>query len=120
MTTQLTERQQQAAAIARESHQLGAAVTCPLPLQAGKRLRFEVVDDQREAVLGKIADWGWPVAWRGASGRFSYDGLKPSTVYEITIEADRVPVWDRRIADDRTPRREPSEELKAYKKLGLS
>ncbi len=45
-------------AIMDEIHRLGGWVTNPQPLQ-DDRLRFEVLDDQRGAVLAKLGSWDW-------------------------------------------------------------
>jgi hypothetical protein len=74
-------------AIVQEIRRLGGWVVNPQPLQ-DDRLRFEVLDDQRELVLDKLGSWDWnrPCC---AGSRFIPSGngaeLQPTSVYEIDV-----------------------------------
>ena len=75
-------------AIVQEIHRLGGWVTNPQPLQ-DDRLRFEVLDTQREPVLAKLADWNWSPRLCCAGSRFVPKGNgampQPTTLYEIDV-----------------------------------
>ena len=78
-------------AIMDEIHRLGGWVTNPQPLQ-DDRLRFEVLDDQRGAVLAKLASWDWSPRLCCAGSRFIPKGngavLQPTTLYEIDVSRE--------------------------------
>jgi hypothetical protein len=94
----LTERQQTAQALMHEIHRLGAAVVNPMPLADGAKLRFQVLNDHRQAILEKLSSWGWFPALCSQGPRFMPNGTAPlASTYEIDLPADRPPV-----ADDRT------------------
>ena len=89
-----------------------------MPLNADIKLRFQVMDRDREAVLEKVSSWGWSPAWLSSGPRFCLDGTTPTaSVYEIDLPPDRPAV-----VDDRSVKGEmASGELKAFRKLhGLS
>ncbi len=75
-------------AIMQEIHRLGGWVTNPQPLQ-DERLRFEVLDDQREPILAKLGTWDWSPRLCCAGSRFIPKGngavLQPTTLYEIDV-----------------------------------
>jgi hypothetical protein len=75
-------------AIMDEIHRLGGWVTNPQPLQ-DDRLRFEVLDDQREPILAKLGSWDWSPRLCCAGSRFIPSGngatLRPTTSYEIDV-----------------------------------
>jgi len=93
----MTERQQQAAALAREIQKMGAWVTTPLPLDDSKRLRFQVLDSDRDKVLEKLSSWNWSPILVSALPRICTDGWKLASVYEIDLPRERAPVYDDRI-----------------------
>ena len=55
----LSERQQKAQSLARWLADIGAFVTSPLPLDPMRRLRFQVLHSDRDAVLAKIREQDW-------------------------------------------------------------
>ena len=75
-------------AIVQEIHRLGGRVVNPQPLH-DDRLRFEVLDTQRELVLAKLASWDWSPRPCCAGSRFVPTGnsasLQPTTLYEIDV-----------------------------------
>ena len=110
----LTPRQQQAEAIARELGRLGVAVLNPLPLAAEDKLRFQVTDEQCQAILEKVSTWGWSVALCNTVPRFCLDGsVKSAAVYEINLGPDRqvIPTDDRHHGE--IGREKPSAEVVA-------
>src|SRR5262249_45702962 len=95
----LTERQQTAQALMHELHRMGAAVINPMPLADGAKLRFQVLNDYRQAILEKLSSWGWFPALCSTGPRFMPNGTAPlASTYEIDLPANRQPV----AADDRT------------------
>jgi hypothetical protein len=78
-------------AIMDEIHRLGGWVTNPQPLQ-DDRLRFEVLDDQREPILAKLGSWNWSPRPCCAGSRFIPKGngavLQPTTLYELDVRDD--------------------------------
>jgi hypothetical protein len=94
----LSERQKTAESLAREINRMGAWVINPMPLDANAKLRFQVLDDNREKVLEKLAGWDWSPSLCGTFPRICLDGMKPANVYEIDLPPERQPV-----ADDRIP-----------------
>jgi hypothetical protein len=120
MMAPLTERQLQAQALTQELQRLGAFVLSPMPLNDDAKLRFQVLDDDREFLLGKISSWGWSPTLQGAVPRFTPQGGLRSTIYELDLPHPR-----QAAVDDRTIRGELSNkavnaELEAFKKLRLS
>jgi hypothetical protein len=90
---ELSQRQKTAAAIAAELHRLGVPVTNPMPLADGSRLRFQLLDSNRDAIISKLAGWGWLPIPCGAGLRFDIDYVaKPVTTYELDLPADRPPI----------------------------
>src|SRR5262249_2259694 len=101
-----SERQRQAEAIAAELGKLGVAwVTSPLPLSPNHKLRFEVLNEHRQAVLEKIGGWGWSPALVQSGLRFCVQdySAKPSSIYELALPAEQPTIVD--------DRRIPSSEL---------
>jgi hypothetical protein len=75
-------------AIMTEITRLGGWTVNPQPLQ-DDRLRFEVLDTQREPILAKLASWDWSPRLCSAGSRFIPKGngavLQPTTLYEIDV-----------------------------------
>jgi hypothetical protein len=93
----LTERQQIAQALMHEIHRMGAAVVNPMPLADGAKLRFQVLNDHRQAILEKLSSWGWFPAMCSTGPRFMPNGTAPlASIHEIDLPADRSPVVDDR------------------------
>jgi hypothetical protein len=73
----LSERQRTAESLAREINRMGAWVINPMPLDANAKPRFQVLDDNREKVLEKLAGWDWSPSLCGTFPRICFDGMKP-------------------------------------------
>jgi hypothetical protein len=116
----LSERQQTAEALAREIGRMGAWIISPLPLDAGARLRFQVLDTDRDQVIEKLSSWNWSPALCGMTPRVTYAGLQPASIYEIDLPSGQ-PIVDRSIrADETAGQKEPAAEILAVlKHLGL-
>jgi hypothetical protein len=91
-----TERQETAASLAAELHRLGAAVINSLPLDPNAKLRFQVLDVDREKVLEKLASWEWPAVFVASLPRVTFNGMQAASVYEIALPSERQPVVDDR------------------------
>ena len=67
-------------------------VTDAAPLQS-ERLRFEVLDDQRESILEKLATWEWRCRPCGSGSRIVPEGngavMRPTSAYELEIPRDK-------------------------------
>jgi hypothetical protein len=103
----LTKRQETAGVIAAELKRLGAFVVNALPLNEDQKLIFQILDNDREAILAKLSEWQWTPVLRNYGLRFHRDMALPCCTYEIAIEHDRQPVAD----DRRTIRGEIAEKM---------
>jgi len=85
----LTQRQETAQALADQLHRLGAWCVSPLPLAEGSKLRFDVLNDQRDAIIAKLISWGWYPRPCGSSVRIAPAGTgnlpQPAMSYEIAL-----------------------------------
>jgi hypothetical protein len=120
----LSERQQQAASLTHQLQLMGAFVVSPLPLADHAPLRFQVLDDDRDFILSKLASWNYLPALKNTVPRMTNRGPEPSSVYEINLPKPRVVVVDTRIVPRgevvEQERRQSAAELKAMRKhLGL-
>jgi hypothetical protein len=116
----LTERQQQAQALTHELQRLGAFVLSPMPLADDAKLGFQVLDDDREFLLGKISTWGWSPSLQSCVPRFTPQGALRSTIYELDLPRPRQPVHDdRSIRGERSDKAAVHAEVEAFRKLGL-
>jgi hypothetical protein len=74
-----------------ELQRLGAWVVNPQPLR-DDRMKFEVLNSQREAVLAKLASWDWNPRPCDMGSRFVPSGngavLQPTTLYELQMPRD--------------------------------
>jgi hypothetical protein len=93
----LTERQRTAESLAREIGQLGAWCISAMPLDDCNKLRFQVMDTDRDAIITKLASWGWLPVPCGPLPRVTSKGMQGATIYEIDPPRDRTPVVDDRI-----------------------
>jgi hypothetical protein len=93
----LTDRQRTAESLAREISQLGAWCISAMPLDDCNKLRFQVMDTDRDAIITKLASWGWLPAPCGPLPRVTPKGMLGATIYEIDLPRDRPPVADDRI-----------------------
>jgi hypothetical protein len=92
----LTERQQTAAALAREIQRMGAFVVNPMPLPDDQKLRLQVLDANRQQVLEQLSQWNWSPTFYGTLPRICSDGWKLASLYEIDLPRERQPVLDDR------------------------
>lgn len=87
-------REAMVTSIMEELQKLGCFVTDAAPLHA-ERLRFEVLDDQRELILEKLATWEWSCRPCGTGSRIIPEGngavMRPTTSYELTIPREKAP-----------------------------
>jgi hypothetical protein len=51
-------------------------VVTPLPLDSCAKLRFQVLDDNREKVLEKLAGWDWLPSPCGTLPRITHNGME--------------------------------------------
>jgi hypothetical protein len=93
----LTERQRTAESLAREIGQMGAWCISAMPLDDNAKLRFQIMDTDRDAIITKLASWGWLPAPCGPLPRVTSKGMLGATIYEIDLPRERPSV-----ADDRT------------------
>jgi hypothetical protein len=119
----LSERQQTAAALAREIQQMGAWVTSPMPLEDCAKLRFQVLDANRQQVLEKLSSWDWSPTWCNNMPRVTFGGMQLASVYEIDLPRPRQPVaTDRHSGEivDREEKKQSDLQIAAMRKhLGL-
>lgn len=117
----LTAREEQAQFIAAELHKLGAWIVNPMP---SARLRFQVLDSDREKILGKLASWEYLPSLCGSQPRITVKGMEPATLYELNLEEpERFPAPDDRqkIQGELASREKTSLELEALRKyLGIT
>src|SRR5262249_2879908 len=106
----LSERQQTAQALAAEINALGAWCVSPMPLDNNARLRFQVLDSDRDKVLEKLSSWHWPPIFVGTLPRICNNGWKLASLYEIDLPRERQFVHDRRIHGEPASREKPSHE----------
>src|SRR5262245_19391771 len=93
----LSERQQKAAALARELGKMdGTWVVSPLPLDDQRNLRVQLSDIERNRVLQVIRDWGWDPMFVGVLPRICSTGLIGACIYEIDLPRERAAVPDDR------------------------
>jgi hypothetical protein len=115
----LSDRQRTAQAMMHELHRIGCHVINIMPLSPhSPGLRFQVLDDERDAMLRKLSEWGWSPTFISSGPRFCLDGTaRPASTYELRLEDDRRPIPKDDIKKDDVV----SRELKEYRKLhGLS
>ena|SRR5262245_892783 len=94
----LNERQEKAAALARELGKMdGTWVVSPLPLDDTRKLRLQISDIERNRVLQVIRDWGWDPVFVSVLPRICTTGLIGACVYEIDLPRARQDVVDDRI-----------------------
>src|SRR5262245_64639266 len=114
----LSERQQRAEALCQELRKLGAEVINPLPLDDNSKLRFQMLDSDKDRIITEICSWGWTPQYVQAHPRFSYAGLIPGSLYEIDLPRPRMTVNDDRIqgefAEDKATREARRREVERY------
>ena len=120
--TMLSERQRTAQALARSIGAMeGAWVMSPMPLDESKRLRFQVLDGDKNRVLQQLRDWGWEPVFVSVLPRVTFAGMAAASLYEIDLPRERAPVPDdRTIHGEIVKKEKPSAEMEGFKKyLGL-
>jgi hypothetical protein len=118
----LSERQQQAQAIASELAKLGAWCISPMPLDDKQPLRWVVLDTDRDAVMERVLSWGWSPILKNTVPRMTAKGPEPATTYELDLPRPRVVVVDTRIIprSEVVERKRTADEVAAVKKhLGI-
>src|SRR5262245_6771030 len=94
----LSERQQLAKRLAEEIGKFdGVWVTSPLPLDDNAKLRFQLLDMERNHVLQTVKDWGWNPVCLSVLPRVHTTGLIAACLYEIDLPRARQPIVDDRI-----------------------
>ena len=117
----LTERQKTAQALARGINAMGAWVTSPLPLDDKARLRFQIIDSDRDRVIEKLSNWDWSPAFVDILPRITPQGMQAATLYEINLPPDTPVVVDRIIRGELAERKKTSAEVEAVRRyLGWS
>src|SRR5262245_29262150 len=115
----LSERQQRAEALCQELRKLGAEVINPLPLDDNSKLKFQMLDSDKDRIITEICSWGWTPQYVQAHPRFSYAGLIPGSLYEIDLPRPRVSVSDDikgEFAEDKATREQRRREAERYLK----
>jgi hypothetical protein len=116
----LSERQRTAESLARELHLMGAWVTSPMPLDNGAKLRFQVLDTDRNAVVEKLSSWNWSPAFVSILPRVCPDGMKLASLYEIDLPRENPVCFDDTIRGELASDEKLSPEYHAMRKaLGL-
>src|SRR5262245_54144222 len=113
----MSERQQQAAAIAAELQKLGAFVINAMPLDDTRPLRFQILQTDIERILPIIRGWDWNVHLHSSLSRVTATGMKPAMIYEIDLPRIRNAVVDTRtIRGDVAERKKTQDEVNAVMK----
>src|SRR5262245_7081624 len=107
----LNERQRTAESLAHELHKLGAWVCSPMPLNDFNPLRYQVLDEHRQAVTQRLSEWGWSPTWCGSMPRVTPRGFEQASLFKIEIPLPRMAVPDDRIPGDIDERKKTSAEL---------
>jgi hypothetical protein len=117
----LTERQQTAEALAREIARMGAWCVSPMPLDNNAKLRFQVMDADRDVVISKLASWDWLPVPCSSFPRITHGGWMSAQIYEIDLPRERQPVVDDRIHGEIAEQKKSEVELEALRKyLGIT
>lgn len=124
MTELLSERQQTARAFAREIGAMsGAWVTSASPLSDDARLRFQVLDGDKNRVLQAIRDLGFEPGFVSILPRVTFNGMAAACLYEIDLPRPRIPVYDDRkiYGEIAEPKKKTDVELEHFRRnyLGL-
>jgi hypothetical protein len=117
----LSERQQTAEALAREIARMGAWCVSPMPLDNNAKLRFQVMDADRDVVISKLASWDWLPVPCSSFPRITHGGWMAAQIYEIDLPRERQPVVDDRIHGEIAEQKKSEVELEALRKyLGIT
>ena len=114
----LSERQLTAQSLASEINSLGAWCVSPMPLDDNARLRFQVLDSDRDKVLEKLSSWNWSPILVSTLPRVCNNGWHLASVYEIDLPRARQFVYDGRIHRDIADKEKKQAEVDILKYLG--
>src|SRR5262245_20001652 len=82
----LTEHQQKAARLARKLGGVqGCWVTSPMPLRDDAKLRFQILDGERNRVLQMLEDAGYEAKFVSVLPRVTFVGMAGACVYEVAF-----------------------------------
>lgn len=110
----LTDRQRQAEAMRQQLNNIGCNVINIMPLSPHRHLQFQVLGDEREAMLQRLASWGWLPTLITSGPCFCLDGTaRAAFTYELKVEADRQEIPRDDIKQDDVV----SKEIKEFRKL---
>jgi hypothetical protein len=109
----LSERQRTAESLAREIGLMGGWVVSPMPLDGNSKLRFQVIDKDRDAVIEKLSSWNWSPAFVSVLPRVCPDGMKLASLYEIDLPRENTVCFDDRIQGELATDEKPSRECVA-------
>lgn len=116
----LSERQQTANRLAACIDKLGGFVVSPLPLNDSYRLRFQLLDRDKNKVIQALRDEGLEPVFCGSGMRVFPDGMCFVMNVEVDVPGKRQPVVDRTIRGEIAEREKTSAEVEGIKKyLGL-
>lgn len=90
----LSKRQETAQALTIELQKMGASVISPLPLDENSKLKFQMLDAERDKVITQLCEWGWIPAHVSPLPRVTTNGLVAASVYEIDLPRPRLTVCD--------------------------
>jgi len=118
----LTERQQTAEALAREITRMGVWCVSSMPPDNNAKLRFQVMDSDRDVVISKLASWDWLPVPCSSFPRITHGGWMAAQIYEIDLPREQSPIPDERSIKGEIAERKKSEvELEALRKyLGIT
>src|SRR5262245_42246575 len=110
MTAILNERQQTAARLARSIGAMPGAWVISTPFH--ERIRFQVLDGDRNRVLQQLRDWGWEAVFITIHPRVTFNGMAAASLYEIELPRERQTILDdRKIHGEIAKKEKPSAEL---------
>jgi hypothetical protein len=117
----LSERQQTAEALAREIARMGAWCVSPMPLDKNAKLRFQVMDSDRDVVISKLASWDWLPVPCSSLPRITHGGWMSAQIYEIDLPREQSPIPDERVIGEIAEQKKSAVELEALRKyLGIT
>jgi hypothetical protein len=109
----LTDRQRTAESLAREISLMGGWVTSPMPLDNGAKLRFQILDENRDATIARLSSWNWSPSFVSTLPRVCTDGWKLASIYEIDLPREPQYVVDDTIRGELATGEKPSAECVA-------
>jgi hypothetical protein len=109
----LTDRQRTAESLAHELHSMGAWCVSPMPLDGNSKLRFQVLDADRNAIIEKLSSWNWSPTFVSTLPRICPDGWKLASLYELDLPRENTVCFDDRIQGELATGEKPSAECVA-------